>query len=89
MENLPEFLVMGVPIVVVVPMLVQKIKDFGLADRFTGLASMVVALALILLVSADAGTLALSEVAGYILAAILYGLASNGVYSQVKMFAGR
>jgi hypothetical protein len=90
MEGLPDFLVMGVPIVVLVPAIVQKLKEAGLPTRYATFAAMLVALALIVLVRLARHEATVDDAAAYLLAAIVYGLASSGLYTQGKaVIAGR
>ncbi len=85
MENLAQFLVLGVPIAVIIPLVVEQAKAMGLPTSWTGIASMVTALVLVILSSAAQGAFSVESAATYILSAIVYGLAANGVYSQVKL----
>jgi hypothetical protein len=84
-EHLETLLVLGVPISVVAPLVVQQAKNLGMRTEYTGLASMLVCLVLAILASAANGTLAVDHAATYFLQGIIYGLAGNGVYSQVRM----
>lgn len=88
MENLTDLLVLGVPISIVAPMVVQMLKGVGLPTSLTGIASVIVCLVLAILTSAAAGELSTQNAATYILQGLVYGLAGNGVYSQAKLLTG-
>ena len=74
----------GIPLIVVIPAIVQITKANGLPPRLAGLAAIVTASALIAL-----GDIALAEstaplaqrLAGWLVAGIVYGLAAAGFYS--------
>ncbi|MGI8485653.1 MAG: hypothetical protein ACR2OU_15500 [Thermomicrobiales bacterium] len=83
----------GVPLVVVIPALVEVAKRQGLPDRFAGLAAIVIGTSLLVL-----GDLALGgpsderlavRIATWLLGGILYGLAASGLYSQRDVFLAR
>jgi hypothetical protein len=84
-ENLAQFLVLGVPIAVIIPLVIEEAKKVGMPTTWTGVASMVTALVIVSLSSAAQGTFALQSAAEYALQAIVYGLAANGVYSQARL----
>jgi hypothetical protein len=79
----PELLVIGVPLVVLVPAIVQGAKNLGLPTRYAGVAAMA-ACAIVL------GLLELQKEpswtrgATWALLSIVYGLAAAGLYSQAK-----
>jgi hypothetical protein len=78
----PDLLVIGVPLVVVVPALVELAKRAGLPTVWAGFAS-ILACALVLgLVQLQVHPL-FGGVAAWALASIVYGLAAAGLYSQV------
>ena len=83
-------LVAGIPLVAVIPGLVELAKRQGLPVRYAGLAAIVFALALLRL-----GTLALDEpltrhaVARWLIGGIVYGLAAAGLYSQGAVLTRR
>lgn len=76
-------LVAGVPLVVIIPALVEAAKRQGLPVRYAGLAAILCGIGLLTLASLalgqplDAGT-----VARWIIGGIIYGLAAAGLYSQ-------
>ena len=74
----------GVPVVVIVPALVEGAKRAGLPVRFAGLAAVGCAIVLLAL-----GDLALADelpdvarVARWLVGGVVYGLAAAGLYSQ-------
>lgn len=77
----------GVPVVAVTPAVVQVAKQLGLPTRWAGVAAMLTAGALSLLVDAQTGgaTLTQQDVSGYVLASVIYGLAAAGLYSQARV----
>lgn len=78
-------LLTGVPVIVVVPALVEAAKHAGLPVRFAGLAAIVIAIALVALGDlATESDLATGVVARWLLAGIVYGLAAAGLYSQAE-----
>lgn len=98
MEN---FVILGAPVAMLAPGLVELTKRAGLPARWAGLAA--IAWATLLVVLADlAGLLggapgmpgggpdeAWRRAAGWLLAGIVYGLAAAGLYSQARVAAGR
>lgn len=81
----------GIPLIVVVPAIVQVAKANGLPARLAGLAAIVAAATLIAL-----GDIALAEsttplgqrIAGWLIAGIVYGLAAAGFYSLAPSRTG-
>ncbi len=76
----------GVPLVVVIPALVEIAKRQGLPDRFAGLAAIVIGTVLLVLGDLALGV-AIEEswgvrIATWLLGGIVYGLAAAGLYSQ-------
>lgn len=78
----PELLILGVPIVIVVPALVELVKRMGLPSIWAGLASILSCALVLGLVQLQVHPL-FGGVAAWLLASIIYGLASAGLYSQV------
>jgi hypothetical protein len=78
----PDLLVIGVPLVIVVPALVELAKRMGLATRWAGLAS-ILSCALVLGLLRLQGDAQYGGVAAWALTSIIYGLAAAGLYSQV------
>lgn len=80
-------LVVGVPLIVVTPALVEVGKRMGVPVRYAGLLAMLVALVLVACGDIALGGFPPPEdatmvVARWILAGIVYGLAAAGLYSQ-------
>ena len=76
-------LLAGVPLVVIVPPLVQLAKGHGLPARFAGLASIVTATILLALASVGlAETFEPADLAQWLIGGLVYGLAAAGLYSQ-------
>ena len=80
-------LVVGVPLIVVIPALVELAKRMGLPVRYAGLAAM--GMALVLLICGDLALTGLppsdalvATVARWVLGGVVYGLAAAGLYSQ-------
>jgi len=88
-----EMVVLGVPLVVIVPALVEVAKRAGLPTRWAGLAAIATAAGLI--AAADLGGVIMLEgedgaarIARWMIAGVVYGLAGAGVYSQVRRVSG-
>ena len=87
-------LVVGVPLIVVTPALVEVGKRLGVPVRFAGLLAMAVAMRLL-----ACGDLALGGVppagdlvpvlARWVLGGVVYGLAAAGLYSQGRQVGHR
>lgn len=81
--EMPSTLILGVPLIVLVPAVVELAKGAGLAVRWAGVAAIVVAGALAALADLALRGDLFGSLAGYALAAVVYGLAASGLYSQV------
>lgn len=79
----PELLVIGVPVVIIVPALVELAKGMGLPTRMAGLASILCSAVILGLVSLQSHQ-GLGGWATWLLASVVFGLASAGLFSQVK-----
>ncbi|MFM8529997.1 MAG: hypothetical protein ACKOD2_10050 [Ilumatobacteraceae bacterium] len=84
-----EMMMLGVPLVVIVPAMVEVAKHSGLPTRWAGLVAMVIAMSLVAI--ADLGGVITLEgqdgaarVARWVITGVVYGLAGAGVYSQVR-----
>jgi len=83
-------LVAGVPLVIVIPALVELAKRQGLPVRYAGLAAVLCGMGLLPLAGfalgqpVDTGTVARWAIGG-----IVYGLAAAGLYSQREVALGR
>lgn len=86
----PQMLILGVPIVVLTPGLVEMLKRCGLPTRYAGAAA--ICCAALLAALADLAGMAslvtdaapVARVASWMLAGVVYGLAGAGLYSQGK-----
>lgn len=78
----------GVPLVVIVPALVELAKRQGLPTRWSGIAAIVLAMALLAIADVALGATGgdagrwLVRVATWLLGGLVYGLAAAGLYSQ-------
>jgi hypothetical protein len=85
-----DYLIYGVPIVVLTPALVEVLKRGGLPPRYAGAAA--IGCAAFLAALADiaglegpgANEAPAARLASWILAGIVYGLAAAGLYSQTR-----
>lgn len=77
----------GVPLLVIVPALVELAKRHGLPVRYAGGMAVVLATALLVLGDLALGTRVdggdiVTTAAGWIIGGVIYGLAAAGLYSQ-------
>jgi hypothetical protein len=85
-------LILGAPIVALVPGVVELAKRAGLPTRYAGVAAVASATVLVALAEvagvagrpAGASTEPAAIVAGWLLAGVIYGLAAAGLYSQTR-----
>lgn len=81
----------GVPLIVIVPAIVQIAKANGLPSRLAGPAAIVTATVLVALgdlaLASPAGPLG-QRLAGWLVGGIVYGLAAAGFYSLAPTRAG-
>lgn len=70
---------------VLVPLVVEWLKKFGLGTRWTGVASVVTAAILAALSEIVDTRPELAPIGRVVLAAILIGMAASGAYSQAKV----
>lgn len=88
-----DTLILGVPIVVLTPGLVEVLKRAGLPTRYAGAAAILCAAVLAALADlARLGGPAADEspaarVASWTLAGVVYGLAASGLYTQGRALA--
>ena len=78
-------LLYGVPVVALVPALVEGAKRAGLPSRYAGLAAIGVAATLVALGDLARGGSAAGAVARWLVAGVVYGLAGSGLYTQVRL----
>jgi hypothetical protein len=84
----PELIVAGVGISVIVPAVVELLKQLGLSTRFAGLAAIVVSAVVLGLVQLREDA-TYGGIAAWALLSLIYGLAAAGLYSQVKQATQR
>jgi len=83
-------LVSGIPLLVIVPALVELAKRQGLPLRSAGLAAIALAIALLALAGLARGEpLTAAAAARWMIGGIVYGLAAAGLYSQREALAKR
>lgn len=87
-------LVTGVSVMVVTPALVEIAKGNGMPVRFAGVASIVIAIVLLVIAEIALDGVPASgdlvrAVARWIIGGVVYGLAAAGLYSQGRLFSGR
>lgn len=85
-------LVVGVPLIVVTPALVELAKRMGLPVRYAGLVAMLMAAVLLICGDLAMGGVPVAEhivpaAARWVLGGIVYGLAAAGLYSQGRHVA--
>jgi hypothetical protein len=76
-------LIVGVPLVLIVPAVVELAKRLGLPTAWAGLASIASSALILGLVALQAHT-QFGSWATWLLTSIVYGLAASGLYSQVS-----
>ncbi|HEX8599124.1 MAG TPA: hypothetical protein VF952_11485 [Chloroflexia bacterium] len=79
---------LGIPAVVIVPLLVQGLKALGLPGRWAGVAALMVGLAVAGMIEAVSVWPGVTPVVRFIVAGLLLGLASSGSYSQFRSING-
>lgn len=78
-----DLLIVGVPLVIIVPALVELAKRLGLPTAWAGLASIACSALILGLVALQADA-RVGGWATWLLTSIVYGLAASGLYSQVR-----
>lgn len=89
--NDPVEIVAGVPLIIVVPALVEVAKRLGMPVRFAGVVAIGFAVALLACADLATGAVPAGEgmtpvAARWLLGGIVYGLAASGLYSQARSF---
>lgn len=80
----------GVPLVAIIPALVELAKRQGLPVRYAGLAAILCGIGLLALAGIALGEpFETGTVARWIIGGIVYGLAGAGLYSQREVALGR
>jgi hypothetical protein len=89
MENFLNGLsLLGIPAVVIVPVLVQGLKALGLPVRWAGVAALLAGLAVAGMIEAVSAWPGVTPIVRFVVAGLLLGLASSGSYSQFKSMRG-
>jgi hypothetical protein len=89
MENfLNGITLLGIPSLVLVPLLVQALKAAGLPSKWAGAAAMAVGLAVAGLAEAVTAWPQVTPFVRWLVAGLLLGLASAGAYSQYRIARG-
>ena len=89
MENfLNGITLLGIPSLVLVPLLVQALKAAGLPAKWAGVAAILVGLAVAGLAEAVTAWPQVTPFVRWLVAGLLLGLASAGSYSQYRIARG-
>jgi hypothetical protein len=83
-QFLSGFALLGIPAVVLIPMLVEGAKRLGLPARYAGLASMLIGMLVAALIGGVEAWPAITPWVRVLLGGLLLGLASSGAYSQYR-----
>ncbi|MBF6614236.1 MAG: hypothetical protein IVW55_14010 [Chloroflexi bacterium] len=75
---------LGIPALVLVPLLVQGIKQLGLPGRYAGVAALIIGLSVAGLAEVITAWPTVTPLVRFLVAGILLGLAPIGAYSQYK-----
>lgn len=85
MENFINGLtLLGIPAVVIVPMVLQGLKVLGMPARMAGVAALMSGLLVAGLIEAVQAWPSVTPFVRFLVAGLLLGLASSGFYSQYK-----
>jgi hypothetical protein len=77
---------LGIPAVILVPVIVQGIKALGLPVRWAGIAALIVGLTVAGLAEIVTAWPSITPFVRFVVAGVLLGLAAAGSYSQYKVF---
>jgi hypothetical protein len=77
---------LGIPAIVLVPLVVQALKTIGLPQRWAGAAAVASGLLIAALIEAVAAWPTLTPLVRTLIAGLLLGLAAAGSYSQFRVF---
>jgi hypothetical protein len=89
MENfLNGIALLGIPAILLVPVLVQGLKNMGLPEKYAGVAALVCGFAVAGLAEAVAQWPQVTPLVRFLVAGTLLGLASAGAYSQYRVVTG-
>ena len=84
-EFLNGIVLLGIPAIILVPVLVEGLKRLGLPVRWAGVAAICVGLAVAGLAEAVTIWPNVTPLARFLVAGVLLGLASAGAYSQYRV----
>lgn len=73
-----------IAIVALIPGIVEVAKRLGMPVRFSGLAAIFTAFALVALGDIEGGSSVMAQPARWVTLGVVYGLAASGLYSQVR-----
>lgn len=76
----------GIPLIVLIPLIVEGLKKLGLPTHWTGFASIIVSVIAFLFVGLVKEWPRIDPWVTLAVAAIVVGLGANGTYSQAKLF---
>jgi hypothetical protein len=77
---------LGIPAITLVPVLVEGLKSLGLPTQWAGVAAVMVGLAVAGLAEAVNAWPSVTPLVRFVVAGLLLGFASAGVYSQYRVF---
>jgi ABC-type transport system involved in cytochrome c biogenesis permease subunit len=77
---------LGIPAIILVPVIVQGIKALGLPARWAGLVALIVGLVVAGLAEAVTAWPSVTPLVRFLVAGVLLGFAAAGSYSQYKVF---
>jgi hypothetical protein len=81
-QFLGGFALLGIPAVVLIPVLVEGAKRLGLPARYAGLASLLIGMLVATLIGGVEAWPVITPWVRVVLGGLLLGLASSGAYSQ-------
>lgn len=85
MENfLNGLTLLGIPAVVIVPLVLQGMKVLGMPPRLAGVAALIAGLLVAGLIEAVQAWPSVTPFVRFLVAGLLLGLASSGSYSQYR-----
>ncbi len=79
---------LGIPAIMLVPVLVQGMKMLGLPSRWAGVAALLAGLAVASLAAAVEAWPVVTPWVRFVVAGVLLGFASVGTYSQYRTYSG-
>ncbi len=75
---------LGIPALILVPLIIEALKTLGLPTRYAGIASIAIGLLIAALIEAVAAWPTITPIVRVLIAGILLGLAASGTYSQFR-----